>query len=287
MADAWSRAENELVVASYVDMMLAWLQGKSVNKAARYRGLAPRLDNRSLKSIEKKHQNVSAALITLGQLWVPGLAPMRNYQADLLEVTEAALIAHPELQVLSKQAVEQPQKIEVEFTFDASLVVAPPEGEPMQYPHVHRRSAVRFVDWLQLEAANRSLGQAGEEFALTFEHKRLWKAGQKSLAERLEHVSATRGDGAGYDIRSFEVDGADRLIEVKTTRLDKGTPFFASRNEVSVSGDTADCYVVYRLFKFATKPQMYHLHGAIAETCRLDPVAYSAVPAQRASDVVA
>jgi hypothetical protein len=142
------------------------------------------------------------------------------------------------------------------------------------------------VDWLQLEAANQSLGRAGEDFALHFEHSRLWSAGKKTLAERIEHVSTTRGDGAGYDIRSFEVDGAERLIEVKTTRLDKGTPFFASRNEVTVSGDTAESYVVYRLFKFATKPQMYHLRGAIAETCSLDPVAYSAIPAPHVASSV-
>jgi hypothetical protein len=37
------------------------------------------------------------------------------------------------------------------------------------------------------------------------------------LAQRLEPVSATRGDGHGNDILSFETSGADRLIEVKTT----------------------------------------------------------------------
>ena len=73
------------------------------------------------------------------------------------------------------------------------------------------------VDYLAIEAANRSLGPAGEEFVLRFEVARLVRAGQERLAVMVELVSETRGDGLGYDVLSFEISGRERLIEVKTT----------------------------------------------------------------------
>ena len=38
------------------------------------------------------------------------------------------------------------------------------------------------------------------------------------------------GDGAGYDILSFETDGTERFLEVKTTVGYERTPFFISPN---------------------------------------------------------
>jgi hypothetical protein len=113
---------------------------------------------------------------------------------------------------------------------------------------------------------------------LRFEHERLWRAGERSLADRIEHVSRTQGDGLGYDIRSFEVDGRNRLIEVKTTRFGALTPFFASRNEVEVSEEQRDEYQVYRLFSFRAEPRLFTLAGSMQKSCQLDPLNYSAMP---------
>ena len=85
------------------------------------------------------------------------------------------------------------------------------------------------------DSLNQSLGRAGEELVLEYEQKRLWAAGRRDLANRVQHVSATEGDHLGFDVLSFEADGRDRLIEVKTTQFGALTPFFASKNEVSIS----------------------------------------------------
>ena len=126
------------------------------------------------------------------------------------------------------------------------------------------------------EAQNSSLGLAGEKFALDVEHRRLWEAGERRLAERIEHVSLTRGDGLGYDIHSFELDGRDRVIEVKTTSFGAMTPFFASSREVAVSEERAPEFKLYRVFKFRDAPRMFVLSGALRETCVLDAVQYRA-----------
>ena len=59
--------------------------------------------------------------------------------------------------------------------------------------------------------------------------------GRNDLAESVRWVSDLDGDGAGYDIRSFEPDGSERLIEVKTTNGWDRTPFHISRNELAVA----------------------------------------------------
>jgi len=102
--------------------------------------------------------------------------------------------------------------------------------------------------------------------------------GEGALADRIQHVSRTLGDHLGYDIVSFEADGRERLIEVKTTRFGAMTPFFTSRNEVSVSAKRDAQYQLYRLFTFHSQPRFFALPGSLRISCRLDPANYSAVP---------
>ena len=89
-------------------------------------------------------------------------------------------------------------------------------------------------------------------------------------------MSRTRGDAEGYDILSFEPDGRERLIEVKTTNFGQLTPFFVSRNQVRVSERELERYHLYRLFRFRLAPRMFMLPGALAQSCQLDPTEYEA-----------
>src|SRR5690606_26774598 len=85
-------------------------------------------------------------------------------------------------------------------------------------------------DYLARESRNRDLGRAGEKLALMFEVNRLHAAGKSRLADKIEHISESRGDGAGFDILSFDEDGRERFIEVKTTAFIAETPFFVTPN---------------------------------------------------------
>jgi len=70
---------------------------------------------------------------------------------------------------------------------------------------------------------------------LEFERKRLHDGGRRDLVRRIEWTAQIRGDGAGYDLQSFNADGSTRLIEVKTTGLGKYFPFNVTVNEVRCS----------------------------------------------------
>jgi hypothetical protein len=220
-------------------------------------------------------------LIELGYPYIDGYKPLGNYQELLGRVVQERLSGAPGLQeaVAATVAAEVAQAPSIADIL--SIVVPPPvrdHGPAQIYDQAKVRVARPRRNYLEVEARNRSLGLAGEELVLRFEHERLWRAGERRLADRIEHVAQTQGDGFGYDIRSFEVGGQDRLIEVKTTRFGALTPFFASRNEVEVSEERRDEYQLYRLFSFRAEPRLFTLAGSLRSSCQLEPFSYSALP---------
>jgi uncharacterized protein DUF3883 len=106
---------------------------------------------------------------------------------------------------------------------------------------------------------------------LNFERARLIAERRERLAGQIEQVSKTRGDQEGYDVLSFEVDGRERLIEVKTTAFGPLTPFFVSANQVRQSQQCHDRYHLYRVFRFRKDPRLFKLGGAIDRNFALEP----------------
>lgn len=100
------------------------------------------------------------------------------------------------------------------------------------------------------EAQTKAIGLAGELLALEYEKASLASAGRPDLAALVDHVSVSQGDGAGYDIRSFNPDGSDRFVEVKTTTGAANSPFLISANEVAFSEDAGDAFVLFRISSF-------------------------------------
>lgn len=274
----WSRIEVEACVADYLRMLTFELNGQRYSKTAHAHALLQRLNGRSRASIEFKHCNVSAVMIELGYPYVDGYKPRGNYQALLVDVVESQLAGNLAVQEAAQAAVVRPA-VEATTTNPAAMWVAPPmpprrlrETSPVYAP---RHIAVKR-DFLADEARNRSLGRAGELLVLELESRRLHAAGKKALSDRVEHVAATRGDGLGYDVLSFEETGKERLIEVKTTAFGQFTPFYVSRNELSRSESDAEQFHLYRLFDFRDKPRLFDLPGAIPLHCRLEAVSFLA-----------
>jgi hypothetical protein len=272
----WSPEEVEYIVADYLQMLTLELTGQSFNKAAHNRQLQQKLNGRSKASIEFKHQNISAVLLDLGYLPIQGYLPRRHYQASLSSVVIAQIRLHPVLDQASLAAVEKPALAPPIHDFSKVKSDAPtlevkasePPG-PLSFVAVKR-------DYLAREAQNRSLGLAGEIFVAEFERWRLMQFGEKRLAERVEHVSQSQGDGLGYDILSFDASGRERLIEVKTTSFGKETPFFVTNGELVRSRQDHEQFHLYRLFDFRRKPRLFSLQGRLDQNCILDPHTYRA-----------
>lgn len=76
--------------------------------------------------------------------------------------------------------------------------------------------------------------------------------GRADLAENVEWVSDTRGDGLGYDILSFDpATGTEIYIEVKTTNCGPDFPSYASLTEIDACIELGSRY---RVFNFSTAP---------------------------------
>jgi hypothetical protein len=101
------------------------------------------------------------------------------------------------------------------------------------------------------------------------EQASLRAAGRTDLARKVRWVSAEDGDGAGYDIRSFDGAGRERLIEVKTTIGHRTTPFFLSENERAFSEERADAFRLVRLYDFARQPRAFELTPPLDKVVQL------------------
>jgi hypothetical protein len=272
----WSRAEVEAIVADYLQMLALELSGQRFNKAEHRRRLAALLDVRSGASIEFKHCNISAAMIDLGFPYLAGYKPRSNYQGLLAEVIAAQVTAKPMLDEVARAAVQQPAVMPMLADFSKVKLEAP--QKKLRVAESEAAPLLRAVkrDYLEREALNQSLGLAGEQFVLRYEHWRLIELGHRRLADRVEHVSQSQGDGLGYDVLSFEGDGRERFIEVKTTSFGQQTPFFVSRGELALSRGVKNQFHLYRLFEFRKAPRMFDLTGSMEQHCLLDPVTYRA-----------
>lgn len=274
---AWSALEVAACVADYRHMLALELNGQRYSKTGHAQALMQKLNGRSRQSIEFKHCNISAVMMELGYPCINGYKPRGNYQTLLLEVVEAQLEGDALVQEAAQAAVLRPAIAHSQEKFEG-VWVAPPK--PMQVRDTPAGYVPRFLparrDYLAQESRNSSLGRAGELFVAELESRRLHDAGRKVLSKRVEHVAATQGDGLGYDVLSFEEDGRERLIEVKTTAFGELTPFFVSRNELARSEADAECYRLYRLFDFRDRPRAFALPGAIAAHCQVEPVTYLA-----------
>lgn len=273
---AWSLIEVEATVADYIHMLLQELSGQSYNKTVHRKALLTKLNNRSEGAIERKHQNISAILIELGCPYISGYKPLGNYQALLKEVVENRISTDAIFDQAALTASVLPAIAPLKENFSGLVVDAPKLSlQTKEAPrNEYYQKAPQRKDYLEREARNASLGLAGEEFVLQYEHFRLHSLGQPSLADKVEHVAKTKGDGLGFDILSFETNGRERFIEVKTTSFGKETPFFISRGEVKFSKSHEQDYRLYRLFEFRKSPKMFELTGPVEKHCSLSPVTY-------------
>ena len=139
--------------------------------------------------------------------------------------------------------------------------------------------AQKFPDLSGREAADKELGLQGELFVLKLEIKRLSDVGRSDLASKVEHTSLVRGDGAGYDIKSFNDDGTVKYLEVKTTKGGLKSGFYLTPNELAFARYNPETYVLVRVFGFnlATKQGDYfELDGDPENHVNLIPVNYRA-----------
>jgi Domain of unknown function (DUF3883) len=258
----------DAIIADYFVMLAADLAGEAYVKSRHSAALMAKI-GRTHRSVEFKHQNISAVLDELGLPWIPGYMPKRNYQNAIFDGIDRYLTTHPGI------LESTPSSPMVEIA-ESVVFVEPPllMVTDRRIPERLQR-LVRKFDPVERDHRNRTLGKAGESFVVALERARLVDADRADLARKVRWVAAEDGDGAGYDVLSFDHGGRESLIEVKTTNGAARTPFFLSRNECDLALERPMDWRIYRVHLFAKNPRIFTivppLEGAIhlrAETWR-------------------
>ena len=133
------------------------------------------------------------------------------------------------------------------------------------------------TDYLLKAKKDKKTGELGEELVLEYEKKKLSGLGRIDLVNAIEHVSKTQGDGTGYDIKSFDEDGTEIFIEVKTTKQGINTEFFMSPNEIEFSELHFENYYLYRVYDLRLNPlngSLYIHHGNILDGFDTEPTEF-------------
>jgi hypothetical protein len=272
--EAWTDEENDLIVADYFAMLVNDVSGVPYTKADHRRRLVPRLRNRSEGSVEFKHQNISAVLKGLGEDWIMGYKPAFNFQLSLVDAVVRWLELHPIWRPVALSP--NPSSGLYEAT---PLWIGPPPTQsngPAPQELEQMLHIARKFDVAGRDEKNRALGRAGEERVLAHERSSLTLAGRDDLAKAVRWVADEDGDGAGYDIASFNPDGSPRLIEVKTTNGWERTPFYISRNELAVADERRADWSLVRLWNFTREPKAFELHPPLEAHLSLTATTFQA-----------
>lgn len=277
----WSDSEINAAVADYFAMLADDLADRPYNKAAHNRYLQDRI-GRSRGSIEFKHQNISAVMLGLGQPWIPGYKPAANFQNALVDGVLRWLAAQENWLAprRNSSAVHEPgaggwSGPPVEALLELGPVPSQRNEPPPVDPEFMAKIGLKY-DVAERDARNRALGKAGEERVMAHERARLQQAGRADLARKIRWTSVEDGDGYGYDIASFEADGSDRLLEVKTTNGWERTPFHLTRNEITVASERCDHWHLVRLWNFARTPRAFELRPPLEAHIDLTPTSFLA-----------
>jgi Domain of unknown function (DUF3883) len=264
----WTSEELDLIVSDYFLMLNDEAAGIPFNKAEHNRLLRSKID-RTGGSIEFKHQNISAVLQQLGLPRIKGYLPATNYQKAIIAAIDRYLSQNP--------VALHPEMALNGFRERPGLFVETP---PMLLPVAPRREdierLVRKFDPVERDFRNRKLGRDGEELVFHFERERLRQLDRSDLVKKIRWVSEEDGDGAGYDILSFDEKGKERFLEVKTTVGSDITPFYITRNELSFSSERPEAFRLCRVFDFSLRPRMFELAPPLTNFVHLSPLSYEA-----------
>ena len=267
----WSNSELDLIVANYFAMLKEEQAGQIVHKTEHRRLLKAHVQ-RSDGSIEFKHRNISAVLTRLGLPRIRGYIPAWNFQGAIAEAIGRYLeIESDPVPMTASQPL-------VGFADVPSLFESAPPAAPPISPKARtafERVARKFDPALR-DQLNRSLGLAGEQLIYEREKQLLIDQDRVDLARMVRWISQEDGDGAGYDIKSYDATGAERWIEVKTTRGGSTTPFYLTSNENEVASERPDAFRLYRLHDFSQTPGLFTLTPPLDAVLQLEALTFRA-----------
>lgn len=164
---------------------------------------------------------------------------------------------------LGSTSLDQPECLSLEIL--QALQIASADGDYIvigadgfqQLRQVLGRMAAQSEEelWQSQQEANERAREA-EEYVVEYERRRLQRAGSSRLAESVERISKYDAK-ANYDVRSYEVDGNIRYIEVKSS-TNLRVEFFWSKAERAFAENKGTSYWIYFVPRSHELPNLRH-----------------------------
>lgn len=125
-----------------------------------------------------------------------------------------------------------------EFRIDLSFIE---EGK--------EKFAGRKTDFSEVNKRNKDYGDAGELLVME-DQRKILKSQNNPKASYISHIAHTKGDGFGYDVLSFNPEGENVYIEVKTTTGGLERQFHMSINELLFLQKNVEWYIIARVYNY-------------------------------------
>lgn len=109
-----------------------------------------------------------------------------------------------------------------------------------------------FIDYVEREKKLKQIGDLGEQFVFSQEREKV-KSYKLPSSKKVVWISRDKGDGLGFDILSYDKQGNEMYIEVKTTTGPEQSSFYITANELEKSKLYSDNYYLYRVYQFDMK----------------------------------
>ena len=123
------------------------------------------------------------------------------------------------------------------------------------------------IDFDALNKYKKKVGDVGEQIVMQYEREYLRLHGREDLARKIVHSSIELGDGLGYDIKSYDLSGTEKFIEVKSTKKDNQNDFYMPDNEMKMANKIfaeGGLYKIYRVYDIDE-------NKLTAKICQYDP----------------
>lgn len=178
---------------------------------------------------------------------------------------------------------KEPKEISIDINFENVTFYELPTPNTIIAATTDSVRRGKKINHTQAQKNRTIIGNVGEKAILILEKRRIAELGNADLAEKVEWVSQTQGDGLGYDILSFDLFNGEWkpiYIEVKTTTSGINKPFEISSNEVDFSKENQEFYYIYRVFGIndnSTNINYYRVSGSICDHFNLIPTSFLAV----------
>lgn len=154
-------------------------------------------------------------------------------------------------------------------------------------PIVYEKQAVKFnsrkvkkysqgiskIDYVQKQKTNIVIGYTGEKQVLEYERKRL--SNYPDLQRQIKWQSQ-ESDAIGYDILSYDKDGTERQIEVKSTNAQPSDKFHfvLTENERQHALKLTN-YWIYYVFSIDNQPTIYKIKNPFKDDLvQIEPIKY-------------